>query len=104
MEEKRPQNTEELKEEKEQIIEQTAAEISDIRLTGQIFRAQIDTAKKLALDMIKADNEQKRREDSLAAEKRAELIKRMGDAAKSGDLTEMQRIKDLLEKASDDCR
>lgn len=95
MENKKPQNT--VTETKRQLIEKAIIEISDIQLTGQAVRMQIDTAKEYALDVIQADNAQKQLNDAHAATRRSELLKKMSDAAKSGNLSEMQHIKKLLD-------
>lgn len=96
MENKNSQNAKEMTEIKKQLIEQAVTEIKDIQLTGQTARAQIDAMKGCVLEAIQADNTQKQVEDALTMAKRAELLNKLSDAARAGNLSEMQRLKKLL--------
>lgn len=100
MEDKKIQSAAGLKSVKERLIEEAAQEITNIQITGQIIRAQIDTVKDQVLNAVEAEDKRKQAEDALMAAKRSELVKQLGEAAKSGNLAEMQRIRNLL---SDEC-
>ena len=96
MEEQKVQSTADLKGVKERLIKEAAQEITSIQITGQAVRAQIDATKNEMLSTIEAENKQKHTGDALMAAKRSELIKKLGEAAKAGNLSEVQRIKNLL--------
>lgn len=96
MEDQDMQSTPDLEDVKERLIEDAAQELASIQITGQAVRSQIDVAKNQMLSAIEAENKQKQTSDALIAAKRSELIKKLGEAAKAGNLSEMQRIKNLL--------
>lgn len=96
MEDQDMQSAPDFEDVKERLIEDAAQELASIQITGQAVRSQIDVAKNQMLSAIKAENKQKQTSDALIAAKRSELIKKLGEAAKAGNLSEMQRIKNLL--------
>ena len=96
MEDQDMQSTPDLEDVKERLIEDAAQKLASIQITGQAVRSQIDVAKNQMLSAIEAENKQKQTSDALIAAKRSELIKKLSEAAKAGNLSEMQRIKNLL--------
>lgn len=91
-----PQNSSERKREQEQLIAQAVSAIENIQLAGQTARAQINAAKECVLDTIRSESMQKQSDDALTATKRSELIKKLGEAVKSGNFPEVQHIRTLL--------
>ena len=86
------------KEAKKQLIENTAVDIYNIQIAGQVIRGQIDEAKQQMIADIQGNSMQNMSDDILSAMERSKLIKQMGEAAKAGNLAEMQRIKKLLKE------
>lgn len=90
----------EMREKKQQMVESARAVVADIRSAGVLDRAKISAAKDAAIAQITQCSQQASLADAQYSAQREELIRRLGDAAKSCDLQEMQRLKQLL----DDCR
>lgn len=96
MEDKKAQGSTDINDIKKRLIEEAAQEIANIQITGQMLRSQIDAAKDQMLNAIEAEDKLKQAEDAIMEAKRSELVKRLGEAAKSGNLSEMQRIRNFL--------
>lgn len=98
MENKGSQNSVQPKDSEKELVEQAVTQINNIQFTGQALRAQIDAVKTGALDAIEAEDRQRRFDDAIEAKKRFEIIKKMREAAASGDFAKMQMLKQLLDE------
>ncbi len=85
-----------IKAKKGQMIESAQAVVADIQLAGASDRASISASKAAAMTQITQYIQQKTAAATQHSERRKELISQLEGAAKSGDLEEMQRLKQLL--------
>ena len=94
--------------EKQRMKQIAEAQISEAEQRGEQERAQIsmlkqeavhyiDTRKQGIIKRIDAETQEAIQADKEAAEKRADLVRQLTDAAQKGDLTEMKRIRQLMD-------
>ena len=94
--------------EKQRMKQVADAQISETEQRGEQERAQIsmlkreavhyiDTRKQEIIKRIDAETQEAIQADKEAAEKRSDLVRQLTDAAQKGDLTEMKRIRQLMD-------
>ena len=94
--------------EKRRMKQVAEAQISEVEQRGEQERAQIsmlkqeavhyiDTRKQEIIKRIDAETQEAIQADKEAAEKRSDLVRQLTDAAQKGDLTEMKRIRQLMD-------
>ena len=84
--------------EKERMKEAAREEIRAIKRDGAEQRALLHALKKEAVARIQSDAEQERRRNDKIADKKANLIRLLGQAAQKGDFAEMNHIQRMIDE------
>ena len=88
----------EFEREKARMTEAARKEIHAIKRDGATQRAVIHAIKREAVAQIQADAERERKRNAEIADKKAKLIRQLGQAIQNGDFAEMDRIQSMIDE------
>lgn len=88
----------ELQRMKQQLVDNATAQIGEIKVEGIEKRSQISFIKDSITTSIVENEKAKELAEAEESAKREKLLKLLGEAASTGNLDEMKRIRSLLEK------
>ncbi len=85
-----------LREERKRAVAQARKAIEDISIKSKVERERIVREKDMAIAKMKEQSEQQAKHDLDSYNKRSMLLNQLTNAAQTGDLEEMKRIRSLL--------
>ena len=88
----------EFEREKARMTEAAREKIHAIKRDGAMQRAVIHALKREAVAQIQADAERERKRNAEIADKKAKLIRQLGQAIQNGDFVEMDRIQSMIDE------